>query len=206
LASEGTDKVSSSISYTLTANVEQLFLTGIAGLKGTGNSQNNIIYGNSGNNQLFGDAGNDSLNGGAGNDLLDGGLGLDTLVGGAGNDTYILGMNSGRDIINNNDATGNDKLLFDAGINADQVWLRQLGNDLEVSIMGTANSVKVQNWYSNTANQLDSLQLADGKTLLANEVQTLVEAMAAFAVPALGQTNLTTAQHTALDSVIVASW
>ena len=48
--------------------------------------------------------------------------------------------------------------------------------------------------------------LADGKTLLANEVQTLVEAMAAFAVPALGQTNLTTAQHTALDGVIVASW
>ena len=206
LANEGTDKVSSSISYTLTANAEQLFLTGIAGLKGTGNSQNNIIYGNSGNNQLFGDAGNDSLNGGAGNDLLDGGLGLDTLVGGAGNNTYILGINSGRDIINNNDATGNDKLLFDAGINADQVWLRQLGNDLEVSIMGTANSAKVQNWYSNTANQLDSLQLADGKTLLANEVQTLVEAMAAFAAPALGQTNLTTAQHTALDSVIVASW
>ena len=206
LANEGTDKVSSSVSYTLTANVEQLFLTGIAGLQGTGNSQNNIIYGNSGNNQVFGDVGNDSLNGGAGNDLLDGGLGLDTLVGGAGNDTYILGTNSNRDLINNNDATGNDKLLFNAGINADQVWLRQLGNDLEVSIIGTANSVKVQNWYSNTANQLDSLQLADGKTLLANEVQTLVEAMAAFAAPALGQTSLTTAQHTALDSVIVASW
>jgi Ca2+-binding RTX toxin-like protein len=206
LTNEGTDKVSSSINYTLTANVEQLFLTGIAGLNGTGNSQNNVIYGNSGNNQLFGDVGNDSLNGGAGNDLLDGGLGLDTLVGGAGNDTYVLGINSNRDLINNNDATGNDKLLFDAGINADQVWLRQLGNDLEVSIMGTANSVKVQNWYSNTANQLDSLQLADGKTLLANEVQTLVEAMAAFAPPTLGQTSLTTAQHAVLDSVIAASW
>jgi Ca2+-binding RTX toxin-like protein len=206
LASEGTDKVSSSISYTLTANVEQLFLTGIAGLTGTGNSQDNIIYGNNGNNQLFGDAGNDSLNGGAGNDILEGGLGVDTLVGGAGNDTYIFGMSSDRDLINNNDATGNDKLLFDAGINADQVWLRQLGNDLEVSIIGTANSVKVQNWYSGTANQLDSFQLADGKTLLANEVQTLVEAMAAFAAPALGQTSLTTSQHTALDSVIVASW
>ena len=186
--------MTSSISYTLTAHVEQLFLTGIAGLKGTGNSQNNIIYGNSGNNQLFGDVGNDSLNGGAGNDILDGGLGLDTLVGGAGNDTYVLGINSNRDIINNNDATGNDKLLFDAGVNADQVWLRQLGNDLEVSIMGTANSAKVQNWYSNTANQLDSLQLADGKTLLANEVQTLVEAMAAFAVPAFpNQFNHSTA-------------
>ena len=31
-------------------------------------------------------------------------------------------------------------------------------------------------------------------------------AMAAFAAPALGQTSLTTVQHTVLDSVIVASW
>jgi len=206
LANEGTDKVSSSVSYTLTTHLEQLFLTGIAALSGTGNELDNIIYGNEGNNQLLGGVGNDSLNGGAGNDTLDGGVANDTLVGGAGDDSYLFGINAGRDVINNNDALGNDTLLFDAGINADQVWLRQLGNDLEVSIIGTANSIKVQNWYSGTANQLDSLQLADGKTLLATEVETLVEAMAAFAVPSLGQTSLTTAQHTALDSVIAASW
>jgi Ca2+-binding RTX toxin-like protein len=207
LANEGTDKVSSSISFTLTEHVEQLFLTGIVGATATGNAASNIIYGNEGNNQLFGGAGNDSLNGGLGNDVLAGGVGNDTLVGGLGNDSYVFGMGLGQDTINNTDtANGHDTVLFDAGISADQLWLRQLGNDLEVSIMGTTNSVKVQNWYSNTANQLDSLQLADGKTLLANEVQTLVEAMAAFAAPALGQTSLTTAQHTALDSVIVASW
>jgi Ca2+-binding RTX toxin-like protein len=207
LDGQGTDKVSSSISYALSAHVEQLFLTGLAGLAGTGNTLNNIIYGNEGNNQLTGDLGDDSLNGGSGNDILVGGEGNDTLVGSLGNDTYVFGIASGRDTINNTDtANGNDTVLFDADISANQLWLRQLGNDLEVSIMGTANSINVQNWYSDTAKRVDGFALADGKTLLANEVQTLVEAMAAFAAPALGQTSLTTAQHTVLDSVIAASW
>ena len=207
LTNQGIDKVNSTISYTLTANVEQLFLTGIAGLSGTGNDLNNTIYGNNGNNMLSGGAGNDSLNGGIGNDTLEGGLGFDTLVGGTGNDTYLLNLNSGRDLINNTDTSnGNDKLLISAGINADQVWLRKLGNDLEVSIMGTNNSAKIQNWYSDANKRLDSVQLADGKILLEAEVQNLVDAMASFTMPAIGQTSLTTAQHNALDSIILASW
>jgi VCBS repeat-containing protein len=207
-AGQGTDKVSSSASYTLNANVEQLFLTGIAGIAGTGNTSNNIIYGNAGNNQLSGGLGNDSLNGGLGNDVLIGGAGNDTLFGGLGDDTYLFGTGSGKDLIKNEDILGfgNDIVLFDAGITADQVWLRKSGNDLQVSLIGTADSFNVQNWYTNTMNRIDSLQLADGKTLLASEVQTLVSAMAAFTPPAIGQTSLTTQQHTALDSVIAASW
>jgi len=207
LASEGMDKVSSSVSYTLTANVEQLFLTGIAALSATGNESNNIIYGNNGNNQLSGGAGNDSLNGGLGNDILNGGAGNDTLVGGLGNDTYLFGLGSGRDLINNMDALGNDKLLFDTGVNAEQIWLRQLGNDLEVSIIGTAHSVKVQGWYSADENKrIDSLQLAEGNTLLASEVQTLVDAMAAFTPPPLGQTSLSATQQASLGFAIAVAW
>ena len=207
LANEGTDKVNSSISYTLIANVEQLFLTGIAGLTGTGNDLNNIIYGNGGNNQLDGGVGNDSLNGGLGNDVLMGGLGDDSLKGAEGNDSYLLGLSSGRDLINNEDASnGLDVVLFDAGITADQVWLRQVNNDLEVSIIGTANSVKVQDWYSQPNKRVDALQLADGKTLLTSEVETLVSAMAGFTLPAIGQTSLSTEQRSALDGVIAVSW
>jgi Ca2+-binding RTX toxin-like protein len=66
------DRVFSSIDYTLTANVENLLLTGIANLNGTGNGTGNRITGNDGNN------------------ILDGGLGADTLLGGLGNDTYIV--------------------------------------------------------------------------------------------------------------------
>jgi Ca2+-binding RTX toxin-like protein len=189
LANEGTDKVSSSMSYTLAANVEQLFLTGIADLTGTGNDLNNVIYGNGGDNHL------------------DGGLGDDSLNGGLGDDSYQFGLLSGRDLINNTDASdGLDVVFFDAGITADQVWLRHVNNDLEVSIIGTANSVKVQDWYSQPNKRVDGLHLADGRSILASEIETLVSAMAAFTPPAMGQTSLTANQHDALDAVIAANW
>ncbi len=63
-----TDTVKSSVNHTLTANVENLILTGTANLKGAGNSENNTITGNSGNNILSGGAGSDALDGGDGID------------------------------------------------------------------------------------------------------------------------------------------
>ena len=207
LANEGVDKVSSNIDYTLSANVERLFLTGIAGLTGIGNSLNNVIYGNEGNNKLSGDAGNDSLNGGLGNDAVKGGVGDDTLVGGLGNDSYLFAVGDGRDLINNTDAgNGNDKVLFDIGITAEQLWLRQVGNDLEISIIGRADSIKVQNWYSDATKRVDSFELAAGNVLLASEVENLVAAMSAFTPPSMGQTSLSSAQHSALDGVIATNW
>ena len=35
-------------------------------------------------------------------------------------------------------------LLLGTGVTTEQVWLRQLGNDLEVSIVGTNNSAKIK--------------------------------------------------------------
>ena len=87
---EGLDSVQSSTTYTLTANVESLILTGVNALNGTGNTLNNVLTGNSGNNVLEGREGNDNLIGGVGNDTLDGGIGADTLTGGKGNDTYVV--------------------------------------------------------------------------------------------------------------------
>jgi Ca2+-binding RTX toxin-like protein len=68
-ANEGADTVLSSITYTLTANVENLTLTGTAAINGTGNTLNNILLGNNANNTLSGGSGADTMKGGLGNDL-----------------------------------------------------------------------------------------------------------------------------------------
>lgn len=89
-ANSGTDSVSSSVTYTLPANVENLKLTGAAAINGTGNAQANSLTGNSANNQL---------NGGAGNDILNGGTGVNTLTGGTGKDIFRFNTTGHTDTI-----------------------------------------------------------------------------------------------------------
>jgi Ca2+-binding RTX toxin-like protein len=97
---QGIDTVESSVTYILNqANVENLFLTGVAAVNGTGNALNNQITGNSASNNLSGLGGNDILMGKGGNDILNGGLGSDqfdfgTPLPGAGVDTindFVVG-------------------------------------------------------------------------------------------------------------------
>jgi Ca2+-binding RTX toxin-like protein len=82
-ASEGTDTIQSSVTYTIASlpNIENLTLTGSSVINGTGNAANNILTGNTANN---------TLNGGAGNDTLIGGAGKDTLTGGTGTDRFVF--------------------------------------------------------------------------------------------------------------------
>ncbi|TWC24746.1 Ca2+-binding RTX toxin-like protein [Pseudomonas sp. SJZ085] len=81
LADEGRDLVRTSVSHTLSTNVEDGQLLGIAAINLVGNAADNTLFGNSAANVL---------NGLDGADILDGGAGADTLIGGTGNDTYIV--------------------------------------------------------------------------------------------------------------------
>jgi Ca2+-binding RTX toxin-like protein len=82
----GRDTVFSSGDFTLGANIENLTLTGSAGLDGFGNDLNNVIVGNAGEDWLGDGSQGWSMDPGA--TSITAGGGLDTLIGGAGNDTY----------------------------------------------------------------------------------------------------------------------
>jgi len=68
----GTDEIRSSVSYTLSDNVENLTLTGNSAQNAIGNALDNHITGNAADN------------------YIDGGAGADVMAGGAGNDQYIV--------------------------------------------------------------------------------------------------------------------
>jgi Ca2+-binding RTX toxin-like protein len=136
-AASGTDTVRASATYTLSVNVENLALTGLASINGTGNSLANTITGNAAANTLS------SL---GGNDTLDGGAGADTLVGGTGNDIYLVD-NSG-DVIAEATASGTDtvkaSVTHTLAANVEKLTLtgaaaiNGTGNDLANIITGNA--------------------------------------------------------------------
>ena len=72
-APDGMDTVKSTVSYTLSAHVERLFLLGNKDIDGKGTSLADRLHGNSGNNDLKGLGGADYLYGHKGNDRLFGG-------------------------------------------------------------------------------------------------------------------------------------
>lgn len=198
-ANAGSDTVQSSITWTLGANLENLTLTGSSTVNGTGNTLGNVLTGNAANNTLTGNAGNDTL---------DGGAGTDTLAGGTGNDGYVLGRGYGADTLQENDTTaGNtDVLQFLSGVSTEQIWLRKVSNNLEISIIGTSDKATLTNWYLGNQYHVEQFKTSDGQTLLDSQVQNLVSAMAGFSPPAAGQTTLPPSYQTALAPVIAANW
>jgi Ca2+-binding RTX toxin-like protein len=149
---EGIDTVRSSISYTLSSNVENLTLTGFSAINGTGNSLNNVITGNSANNRLDGGLGNDTINGGSGNDTLTGGDGTDSLIGGLGNDTYIV--DSTLDRVTENFGEGIDtvqsSVSYTLGSNVENLTLTGFS-----TINGTGNSLNNVITGNSANNRLD---------------------------------------------------
>ena len=146
LASEGTDTVNSTITYSLVdtdgvgsngGNVENLNLLGTANINATGNGVANVINGNAGNN------------------VIDGGAGADTMAGGAGNDTYVVD-NVG-DTVTEGVGAGNDtvssSIAFDLSVNGANVENLTLTG--AAAINGTGNSLDNVMVGNDAANTLD---------------------------------------------------
>ncbi|MBB3017131.1 Ca2+-binding RTX toxin-like protein [Microvirga lupini] len=92
---EGTDTVRANFTYTLRDNFENLELTGIGHIDGTGNAANNLIVGNSGHNILNGLGGTDTLIGGDGNDVYTVESATEVVIETFGTDTLRAGFNFG---------------------------------------------------------------------------------------------------------------
>jgi Ca2+-binding RTX toxin-like protein len=131
-AGEGSDRLITSVSYTLSAGqeietVSAADQSGTAALDLTGNDYGQLIFGNNGGNimsgnggadQLAGFGGDDILLGGDGDDLLNGGAGHDVLNGGAGNDLFVFADALGGSNVDGiqDFATGSDRILLDHSV------------------------------------------------------------------------------------------
>jgi Ca2+-binding RTX toxin-like protein len=132
LGTSGTaDLVQSTVTFTLSNNIETLELIGSDDVNGAGNTGANTLLGNAADNRLSGRAGDDTLDGGDGNDLL---------RGGAGNDRFII--------------DGDDTLIESADSGTDTVQSAQsftLGTNFEnLTLSGAANAAGTGNAAANT--------------------------------------------------------
>ncbi len=127
-AGQGTkDTVLAGFSYTLTAEVENLMLTGTAAINGTGNALDNTITGNSGINTLTGGDGNDVYVIDVKDTIFDS-LGTDTIKIGA---TYSLAAHAGFGVENLTlTGTGLFNAIGDNGVNV------LTGNDAKNTLDG----------------------------------------------------------------------
>ena len=143
------------------------------------------------------------LYGGTGDDVLDGGFGNDTLDGGTGNDTYVLRAGYGLETITI--GGGQDDIVFDK-IDHQNLWLRQVGQDLEITAIGFGTSALVKNWFNSTFTEPNKARRIVGsdKSLARSDVQALVTAMAAISpsVPAA----LPSATNQTLINALKAAW
>ncbi|WP_279306465.1 glycoside hydrolase family 113 [Microvirga solisilvae] len=155
-ANEGIDTVRAAVTYTLSANVENIVLTGTGAINGTGNDLANRLEGNAGANTLNGQGGNDTIIGGDGADILIGGAGNDQLTGGAGADTFRFQKAGGQDAITDFNAaqgdlidltgtgiTGLDKLQITSG--AGGAYTIGLGDGSTIAL--TSTSAPQASWF-----------------------------------------------------------
>jgi len=128
---------------------------------------NEVFYAGAGNDTVYARSGNDTIYGGTGNDLIEGGN---------GDDKYIFNLGDGQDTID--DYLGNDTIAVET--EASNLKFSRNGQDLLISIIGTTDSVQINNWYNNSNYKVETFASSDGYTLSHTKVEQMIQSMAAF--------------------------
>ncbi len=126
-----------------------------------------------------GTPGDDVLIGTGGNDRLDGAAGNDRLEAGEGSDTYVFGRGYGQDTIREHVdhvlIPDDDRVVFQAGIDADDLVLSRNGDDLIVALAGTQDKITIQGQFSQLAgyswHDIERFEFADGTFLTKDEMR-----------------------------------
>jgi Ca2+-binding RTX toxin-like protein len=179
---------------------------GAAGELIEGTRGRDLLIGTEGDDTLMGYRDRDTIIGAAGNDLIIGGRGRDIVSGGLGDDSYVYAAGDGRDVINNDDADlqGTDILRLD-DVDYDQVWLSRNRKHLLLNIAGSDDRVRVNGWFVNEEDQLDAIYAGD-RVLMRDQVDQLVNAMAAFDVPSGVGTIISNEARVALEPTLASVW
>ncbi|MFK0087405.1 putative Ig domain-containing protein, partial [Pseudomonas sp. NPDC090755] len=176
----GNDTVRASLSYSLGAHLENLELAGSSNLNGTGNTLANRITGNTGNN------------------VLDGGTGDDLLAGRRGSDTYRYGINYGNDVIDNSGGAATDiDTVQLVGLNSNNVRFVHLGDDLQMVVLATSQTLTVKSFYLGADYEIDRLRFDN------NVVWNTATLKAAATLPANGAPSSTNDSQTTLEDTPV---
>ena len=109
----------------------------------------------------FGTTGAEGINGTSANDVFIGGGGGDVASGGAGSDIYVYAKHDGDLWIKDNGEapTDSDKLVF-TDLNAANVTLDRIGNDLLIRVTETGKTIAVTGFFAGQG--IEVLRFADG--------------------------------------------
>ncbi|WP_294872603.1 calcium-binding protein, partial [Sulfuricurvum sp. RIFCSPLOWO2_12_FULL_43_24] len=133
------------------------------------NAGDDTINAGSGNDRIYAGEGNDTIEGNAGNDTIVMGSGDDYVTDASGDDVYLFSRGDGKDIVY--DYAGNDLIYFGEGIKAEDLMLRQYGNDLVVglkdglkSFYNLSDKLTLKNWFI-AGNRIETFKFTDNSTI-----------------------------------------
>jgi Ca2+-binding RTX toxin-like protein len=158
----------------------------------------------------IGGSGNDTLLASGADDVLVAGGGTETLVGSGSSEGYQFAPGAGQATVVNGEASAtapSNELDFGTGVSDENLWFQQSGNDLQIDVMGTQNSITVAGWFASAGNQLQ--EITAGGLKLDSQVSQLVQAMATFAAnnPGFNPTAVAQAPNDpTLQNAITTSW